>query len=87
MIPMEWLDARVSVEQAEQDNTRPTSGGGTPFGGVNDRWEAMKAMMIEGDELWTFCSPAASWEHHAGRQGIALVRAAEVVGVLVTLMN
>lgn len=91
MIPMDWLGERITIEQAESDNAtvpapdRPWTG--KPFGGVNDQWEAMKHRIVPGDELWTFCSPPESWKHHAGREGIALVREAKVLIVLVTLMN
>ena len=55
----------------------------------NDRWladwRAFLAQMQEGDELWIFCSPAESWEHMAGRGGIAVVRHGKVVGTFVTL--
>jgi hypothetical protein len=88
---MEWLDEKITIEEAESTNaTAPESDrpwAGKPFGGRNEEWEAMKAAMLPGDELWTFCSPFDSWKHHAGRKGIALVREAQVLRVLVTLMN
>lgn len=58
-----------------------------PFGFQNDKWEALKARMLPGDELWTFASSAESWQALAGRAGIALVRDGRIVEQLVTLMN
>ena len=43
--------------------------------------------MQPGDELWTFSSPAQSWEDLAGRAGVALVRDGNPIKVLVTMMN
>jgi len=47
----------------------------------------MLAQMEEGDELWEFRSPVESWEHLAGRAGIALVRQGEIINFIVTMMN
>ena len=82
-IPKEWLGERISVQIAEEDNTRD----GIPFSGRQDEWEALKAKMIDGDEIWGFCSPSDSWQHLAGRAGYALVRDGEVIDCVVTMMN
>ncbi|WP_158814455.1 hypothetical protein [Methylocapsa sp. S129] len=58
-----------------------------PFGFQNAKWEALKALMQPGDELWTFSSSAGSWRALAGRAGIALVREGQVIKTLVTIMN
>jgi hypothetical protein len=58
-----------------------------PFGFKNGQWEAIKAAMQPGDELWTFASPAKSWEDLAGRAGIAVVRDGNPVMVLTTMLN
>jgi hypothetical protein len=58
-----------------------------PFGALNDRWEALKARMQPGDELWTFQSSAESWRDLAGRAGVALVRKGAIVERLITMMN
>jgi hypothetical protein len=58
-----------------------------PFGGQNDRWEALKTRMQPGDELWTFASSDQSWRDLAGRAGIALVRDGEIIDQLITMMN
>jgi len=57
------------------------------FGGLNAKWEALKASMQPGDELWTFASSPESWRDLAGREGIALVRNGQIVERLVTMMN
>jgi hypothetical protein len=93
-IPKEWLVEKVSVEQAEQmfpgvvdERTKLTPQIAKPFGYQHDQWEALKAEMKPGDELWTFSSPADYWQHLAGRLGIALVRDGKIVDVIVTTMN
>jgi len=58
-----------------------------PFAFLNDKWEALKARMQPGDELWTFASSPQSWRDLAGRAGIALVRNGQIVERLVTMMN
>ena len=45
-----------------------------PFGFQHGEWEAQKAELKPGDELWTFTSPPESWKRLMGRAGIALVR-------------
>ena len=39
------------------------------------------------DEVWAFSSSSESWEHLAGRAGLAIVRERTVVDAFVTLMN
>jgi hypothetical protein len=58
-----------------------------PFGALNAKWEALKALMQPGDELWTFESSSESWGDLAGRAGVALVRNGEIIERLVTMMN
>jgi hypothetical protein len=58
-----------------------------PFAFLNDKWEALKARMQPGDELWTFASSPQSWRDLAGRAGIALVRNGQIIERLVTMMN
>jgi hypothetical protein len=79
-IPKEWLAAKVSVHEAEAANLE----GGRPFGFQHRKWERLKASMGEGDELWEFCSPPASWAHLMGREGYAVVRGGQVVDSIVT---
>ncbi len=86
-ISKEWLQKRVTVDEAEA--ARICLGVKVFFavslGLQNDQWRAFLTQMQEGDELWIFCSPAESWEHTAGRGGIAVVRRGKVVGTFVTL--
>jgi hypothetical protein len=82
-LPKHWLYERITVEQAEAEHMS----GGVPFGGLNAKWQELKAAMRTGDELWSFCSPPESWRAHAGRSGVALVRDRRIVGDLVTMMN
>jgi hypothetical protein len=84
-IPKSWLQEKISLQQAEADNTRAE--GDVPFGGQNDRWERLKASLQSGDEIWVFCSPSESWQHCAGRSGVAVVREGFVADCLVTMMN
>jgi hypothetical protein len=53
----------------------------------NDRWRAFLSQMQEGDELWMFCTPLETWEHMAGRRGIALVRHGKWVAKIITLLQ
>jgi len=47
----------------------------------------MVGSMQEGDELRKYSSSEHSWEHLAGRAGIALVRKGEVVDAITTVLN
>ncbi len=58
-----------------------------PFGFLNDRWRALRARVQPGDEVREFCSSRESWQHLAGRAGIALVRDGRAVASLVTMLN
>ncbi|MGA2174457.1 MAG: hypothetical protein ABSH38_05690 [Verrucomicrobiota bacterium] len=58
-----------------------------PFGLGNRQWHEFLASMQEGDELWEFCSSEFSWEHLAGRAGIALVRNGEIFDCMLTSMS
>jgi hypothetical protein len=84
-IPKSWLQEKISLQQAEADNTHAE--GDVPFGGQNDRWERLKASLQSGDEIWVFCSPSESWQRCAGRAGVAVVREGFVADCLVTMMN
>jgi hypothetical protein len=85
-----WLQRRVSVEEAEQQNMILDDRLGpkaVPFGFMNEEWKAFVAQMVEGDELWEFTSPADTWQNLCGQKGIAIVRNGEVLSSLVTEMN
>jgi hypothetical protein len=85
-----WLQRRVTVEEAEQQNMILDDRLGrkaVPFGFMNEKWKAFIAQMVEGDQLWEFISPPDTWQNLCGRQGIAIVRNGEVLSTLVTEMN
>ena len=58
-----------------------------PFGFANQKWEALKAQMQEGDELWEFCTPRSSWDKLMGLAGYELVRGNGVVCEVITRRN
>jgi hypothetical protein len=93
-IPKEWLQKSITVAEAEaaypgikDDRVQRFPEAAKPFGFENREWEALKAQMQPGDELWTFSSPADSWQHLAGRAGIALVRNGNPIKILLGAMN
>ena len=94
MIPVTWLQEKVTVAQAEaahpgitDDRIARFPDAGKPFGFQHQKWEDFKAAILPGDELWTFSSPADSWQHLAGRAGIALVRNGVPAQTFVAVMN
>ena len=93
-VPAAWLDKKITVEAAEashpgisDERVERFPDLAKPFGGQSARWDALKAEMRPGDEIWTFSSPEESWRHLAGRSGVALVRQGKVIMTIVTLMN
>jgi hypothetical protein len=88
-VPTEWLVAQTTVEEVESRRGRfaelreliPESAahGFDPFG-----WEALKELIAEGDELWTFRGVVAGLSIVRGTAGIALVREGTVVGRVIT---
>ena len=87
-IPNAWLGNKISVAEAEaanpgisDDRVRRFPEAAKPFGFQNRDWEAFKAAMKPGDEIWTFATP---WHTRAGSVGIALVRDGSPVKVLTT---
>jgi hypothetical protein len=83
VIPEQWLDHIISIEQAEAQNMVD----GIPFGASSDSWKRLKDSLQSGDSLWAYCSPFESFKALAGRCGIAVVRDGRVVMQLVTIMN
>jgi hypothetical protein len=78
---------KTTVVEAEAHPTRLRSGELKPFGYVNDQWEALKAKLRPGDELYRFNSSRESWGRLAGRAGIALVRQGKIIATVITKMN
>lgn len=79
----QWLRRKASVEEFEVEHLV----NGIPFGFCNPEWEALKAKLQPGDEIWYFSSPQEDWERMMGWEGIALVRDAEIVDFFITAMN
>jgi hypothetical protein len=91
-IIMQWLQKRVTVQEAEDAHLVRDEDLGpdpVPFGFINDDWRKLLSQMKEGDQLWEFRSPPATWDkdHMAGREGIALIRGCSVIATIITLMN
>jgi hypothetical protein len=93
-IPKAWLDKKVSIEEAEASHpgvhdarVQSMPEIAKPFGFLSSKWEALKAVMQPGDELWTFASPPDSWQDLAGRAGVAVVRDGNPIKIIVTSMN
>jgi hypothetical protein len=86
----DWLRRKMTVSEAEAESmtdiTRPEIKG-IPFGFMNDIWNAFKALIVEGDELWYFKSDEDSWRCFCGRAGYAIVRNGEVKYVMKTEFN
>lgn len=78
VIPKEWLERKISVEEAEAAH---------PGFRDDDKWEALKAEMKAGDEVWTFSWTANSWRDLAGRAGVALVRGDTPITTIITMMT
>jgi hypothetical protein len=94
LIPKSWLDRKFTIAEAEAEHlgirderVQRFPEAAKPFGFKSGQWEAIKAAMQPGDELWTFASPAESWENLAGRAGIAVVRDGNPIFVLTTMLN
>ena len=58
-----------------------------PFGYINDKWVAFKAMYRDGDCLVYFRSGKRSWDGLFGREGYALFRDDGIIAVFITLLN
>ena len=93
-VPVTWLQKKITVAAAEKEHPGISDERKTrfpeavkPFGFQHQKWEEFKAVMLPGDELWTFSSPVDSWQHLAGRAGIAIVRNGVPVRSFVTAMN
>jgi hypothetical protein len=83
VVPQSWLQKQLTVDEAETEYMHE----GIPFGDMNKRWDALKSQMMDGDEIWEFSSSADSWNHLAGRAGLALVRQGKVIDCIVTILN
>jgi hypothetical protein len=94
-IAKEWLERQISVKDAEAGY--PVINGNQldsapaaltlPLNTQKRKWEALKAGIKPGDEIWTFAAPADYWAHLAGRAGYAVVRDGKPISVVVTVEN
>jgi hypothetical protein len=87
-----WLKRKLTVAEAEAEHMvtieaedkKPAE---IPFGYCNQSWVELLAAMNEGDEIWSFSSSDNSWQHLAGREGVALLRNGQVVTAIITCMS
>jgi hypothetical protein len=95
-ITVEAAEAKHSVDFTQESESRlayaralgiPLTGKPVPFGFMYPEWRKLVASMQRGDELWEFSSAPHTWQHLAGRAGIALVRNDEIVDSIITAMN
>lgn len=69
--PIEWLVKKLDPAEVEK----------------NKYVAALTFLMLPGDELWSYSSPPATWEHMMGRGGIALLRNGKPISEIGTRMN
>ncbi len=87
------LTTQTTIADAEADSFATAEAselslqGARPFGYLNPEWEALKARMMDGDELWNFSTPEWTWQALCVHQGIALIRNGEVIAHIVTTLN
>jgi hypothetical protein len=87
---MEWLQKKLTIEEAEQNHVVSDKRLGAepvPFGFMNDQWLDFRGQIQEGDVLWEFRNPIEFWEGLCGREGICIVREGEVIACIVTTIN
>lgn len=72
----DWLVKRVSRAEVDAE-----------LGMDNVRWVEIRSSMLDGDELWQFCSPTDYWKALCGRAGYCVLRGDEIVDYVLTVMN
>jgi hypothetical protein len=77
------LIRKAAVSEWEAENMVD----GLPFGGCNREWVAMLGKMEPGDEVWFWSTDEESWRRLMGWEGMALVRAGEVIDSFLTALN
>ena len=75
--PAEWLSRRTSL--AELDAYAWQS--------LREKYAVLRELVIDGDELWWFCSTGDSWKNLAGRAGLAVVRDGKPIYSIITMLN
>ena len=93
-IPKAWLKEKTTIAEVEAANPGITDDrverfpeAAKPFGFQNREWEELKALVLPGDEIRIFSSSSESWQHLAGRAGVALVRDGVPIRTILTMMN
>lgn len=95
MIPVEWLDERLDEtdpEQVARRELQQLESGLDPeqalasaaFARWRQQWAAFSVQRAPGDELWSFTSPAESWQRLSGAAGYAIVRDGRPIHALTT---
>jgi len=79
----EYLRRKATVAEWEAEHLVD----GIPFGHCNREWEALKAKMEPGDEVWFWSSDEESWKRMMGWEGMALVRRGEIVDSFLTAIS
>jgi hypothetical protein len=74
-----WLVRKVEINELEN--------GDYSLNIVDHEWTKLKSIMVVGDEIWEYDSPADYWDSMCGEAGLALVRNGHVVFVIVTEQN
>ncbi len=86
----EWLTRKTTAAEVEatvMDPDHPPESYPVPLGPSLREWQRLAAQMRPGDELWEFCSPPETWEHLAGRAGLALVRDGAILDTIIMMVN
>jgi len=78
---MDWCKTTLEDAEAEHPNLLRASSRLYP------EWQALRAAMQPGDEIFAFFSSPESWQVLCGRGGFALVRAGKVVREVVIILN
>ena len=79
----EWLIRKASVAEWEAEFLI----NGVAFGLCNREWEALKAKIQPGDEIWFWSTDEESWARMSGLDGMALVRQGVIVDSFITALN
>jgi hypothetical protein len=80
----------MSIAEIEAENlvSDPALGSApVPFGFIHETWLALLERLEDGDELWAFCSPPATWEHLCGRAGYVVLRDGEIADAIHSMIN
>ena len=83
----QWLK-RLTVEQAEADNSGESGNAAIPFGTKNSEWVRLVSKIRDGDQLYAYReSPprhSRAFKNAVHSEGVALVRAGDVVAQVTT---